>query len=284
MNWIIVALIVFVSSTLLYLTLRKVRPFNLSDEIQNLSFFLLPAVSLFIYNISRHSTFRINLTEALSTFLVAVFLWIGNTFLLKSLKTAPNPGYTVLIAKSYLIITTLLSPLLFDSVITFKSVFAIGLILFFLSLILIEKKKVGPPNRTHWLRYACITFAMWGVQALILISIKNSLLNSSEILMLVSIFYSLIVVGEILIKKVSLAPVIKYWPWIILISIAAMFSNLFVIVGYKLAPNPGFIDSANAASVAAIAILACIFFKDNLSVKKGLGIIGVSIGLILLLV
>ena len=284
MNWIIVALIVFISSTLLYLTLRKVRSFNLSDEIQNLSFFLLSAVSLFIYNLFQHFNFRIHLYEILATFLVAVFLWIGNTFLLKSLKTTPNPGLTVLIAKSYLIITTLLSPLLFGSIITVKSVLSIGLILFFLSLMLIEKKKIQTSNKTGWLPYACITFVMWGVQALILMSIKGSLLNSSVILMLVSIFYCLIVITEILIKRISFMPVKRYWFWIILISIAAMCSNLFVIIGYRVAPNPGFIDSANAASVAAIAVLAYIFFKDHLTVKKGVGIIGVCVGLILLLV
>ena len=95
-----------------------------------------------------------------------------------------------------------------------------------------------------------------------------------------SIFYSSIVLIEVVIKKTSLEPVRKHLVWLFLISISTMLLNVFIIIGYKLAPNPGFIDAANTASVSAITLLAVVFFQDELTLKKAIGIIGVTIGLI----
>jgi len=50
------------------------------------------------------------------------------------------------------------------------------------------------------------------------------------------------------------------------------------------APNLGYVNTLNASSIAMIAILSKLIFKDELSIKKLIGILGVSIGVIYLLI
>ena len=54
--------------------------------------------------------------------------------------------------------------------------------------------------------------------------------------------------------------------------------------GYQIAPNVGYVNAVNAASIAGVAVLASIFFKDELTRRKLLGILGVTVGLLLLLI
>ena len=74
--------------------------------------------------------------------------------------------------------------------------------------------------------------------------------------------------------------------WILLIT-TGIFSALFNLGQFeaiKLAPNVGYVNAINAGSIAAVTLLAMLIFKDELTYKKGIGIIGVTIGLIHLLV
>lgn len=58
--------------------------------------------------------------------------------------------------------------------------------------------------------------------------------------------------------------------------------NYFMQVGFNLAPNVGFVNAANAASISLLTLMSAVFFKDELSVKKMIGIVGVTAGLLLL--
>jgi uncharacterized membrane protein len=53
-------------------------------------------------------------------------------------------------------------------------------------------------------------------------------------------------------------------------------------VGFNLAPNVGFVNAANAASISLLTLAAAFFFKDELTLKKLIGIAGVTAGLLLL--
>jgi uncharacterized membrane protein len=53
-------------------------------------------------------------------------------------------------------------------------------------------------------------------------------------------------------------------------------------VAFNLAPNVGFVNAANAASISLLTLASAYFFKDELTVKKMLGILGVTAGLLLL--
>jgi uncharacterized membrane protein len=66
-----------------------------------------------------------------------------------------------------------------------------------------------------------------------------------------------------------------------------IFSTLFNLGQFeaiKLAPNVGYVNAINAASISMVTVFAVILFKDELTPKKAIGVLGVTAGLILLLV
>jgi uncharacterized membrane protein len=66
-----------------------------------------------------------------------------------------------------------------------------------------------------------------------------------------------------------------------------IFSTLFNLGQFeaiKLAPNVGYVNAINAASISMVTVFAVILFKDELTLRKAVGVLGVTTGLILLLV
>jgi len=283
MNWIVLAILLFVISTVMYLTFRKLSLLQTKSEIQNLTLFLPSAVILFVYNLLNKFNLTLNFREIITVFLGSLFIWAGNVMLLKSIKSSPNPGYTVLIGKSYVILTVLLSPILFGSMLTLKSLVLIGFILFFMSLILIEKKNSKQLAKSEWILPAFLAFLFWGIMSLLLISMKNSSLTTEVIIMYLSIFSSLIIGVEMIFRKVPFKPVKSHSPWLVILGLVGLFFNVMIMAGYKVAPNPGYMDAVNASSVAAITLFSSLIFKDEITLKKAIGIGGVIFCLILFL-
>ena len=54
--------------------------------------------------------------------------------------------------------------------------------------------------------------------------------------------------------------------------------------GFVTAPNIGYINAMNASSIGLVVIGAAIFFHDDLSGRKLIGVIGVIAGLIFLVI
>ena len=55
-------------------------------------------------------------------------------------------------------------------------------------------------------------------------------------------------------------------------------------VGFDLAPNIGYVNAINAASIAAVTVFSALLFKDELTLKKLVGVLGIIFGLIILVV
>ena len=60
--------------------------------------------------------------------------------------------------------------------------------------------------------------------------------------------------------------------------------NYFMQVGFNTAPNIGYVNAVNAASIGAVSFFSALIFRDELTKQKMLGIIGVTLGLILLVI
>jgi len=71
---------------------------------------------------------------------------------------------------------------------------------------------------------------------------------------------------------------------VVLLSIgfSVTFFYYFKIVSEVAAPNIGYVNAINTASNAFYTVLVALIFKDHLSVKKFLAVLGVTAGLILL--
>src|SRR3712207_2996652 len=68
----------------------------------------------------------------------------------------------------------------------------------------------------------------------------------------------------------------------VLIGVTAAAFNFFNFYAIKVAPNVGYVNAANAASIGAVTVIAAAIFKDELTKQKSIGVIGVLAGLLLI--
>ena len=96
-----------------------------------------------------------------------LFSYLGNVFSLASVNLAPNPGYSLIISKSYVVYTTIVSIFLFNSSLSAKNAFATLLIIIFSGLIMIQIKEIKRKSENRkWLIYSLGAFFAWGNLAL----------------------------------------------------------------------------------------------------------------------
>jgi drug/metabolite transporter (DMT)-like permease len=284
MNWIISSTLMFVSSVITYLFVRLAVDKKIANPLKNLAMFFIPVVLYLLINTVQGGSLTVNLYQFMVILFMAIFFsYLGNKFSLKSIELSPNPGFSLVISKSYVIFTTLAAVILFNSSLSFPAVVSILLIISGSALIMIEKstKKSKKTNLT-WFWLSLGAFFCWGMLALtskylldIGVSIFSRLIYSM-------IIVSIIISWEIYNKKISLKIPRDHWITLLIIGLTGASFNYFMQLSYQLAPNVGYVNAMNASSIAAVTLLSGVFFKDELSVKKIAGVFVVVAGMILL--
>src|SRR3990167_11159878 len=126
MNWIIASLMLFVSSVLLYLFVRKSQLVKIPDTLNNLAMFALPTVIFFIVAVVQKKSLVISWENLILIIIAAFFFsYLGNVWSLKSIKLAPNPGYSLIISKSYVVFTTVIAVIFLNAHISLRNAIAI---------------------------------------------------------------------------------------------------------------------------------------------------------------
>ncbi|HSX00352.1 MAG TPA: hypothetical protein VLH38_04920 [Patescibacteria group bacterium] len=285
MHWILADLLMFVSSVALFLTIRKAALLDLPSQLNNLAMFGVPMLFYVGLSLGWLQDFS-RLTPWICVLLVvtSIVAYVSNAASLRSIKLAPNPGYSLVISKSAVIVTVFLAVPLFGSKLTIQAVLAVLLILAFSTLI------VTGPHKTHksesknesWLPLALVAFFGWAFLAL---SAKFMFRHSVTTMVFLSIFFTLVttcIVREIRRKHISLE-IIQRHRWLFLqIGLWSSIWNFFLFYALNIAPNPGYVNATNAASIAVVTLLSTLLFKDDLSWRKCLGVFGVIGGLCLL--
>jgi len=67
------------------------------------------------------------------------------------IQNAPNPGYSLVISKSYVVFTTIVSVIFFNSEISLKKIVAILLIVLFSGVIMFSQKSIKHTATIKWL-------------------------------------------------------------------------------------------------------------------------------------
>jgi len=180
--------------------------------------------------------------------------------------------------------TTLVAVAFFHSALTVRAGLSIIGIIIFSSFIMIDpKSKQSPTTRPIWLPLSLGAFFCWGMLA---ISSKYLLQIGVPIytrLVFMMAIVSAIIVWEMRREKVSFRALSRENKLLFVI-IGILFAgfNYFTQLGYAIAPNIGYINAINAASIALVAVGAAIFFRDDFTPRKVIGVIGVTVGLVLL--
>ena len=99
------------------------------------------------------------------------------------------------------------------------------------------------------------------------------------------VFVSLFVGGEMVMKKVRLSQLNRsQMITLLFIGVLSAGFNFGMQQGYVTAPNIGYINAMNASSIGLVVIGSAIFFKDELTLRKFIGVIGVIAGLVLIVI
>lgn len=285
MNWIIASLILFFSSVALYLFVRKSQLLEVPTAFNNLAMFALPSMIYLAVNLFQGNSLALSSIRFLLILFSAFFFsYLGGIFSLVSMKEAPNPGYSLIISKSYVTFTTIAAIPLFGSAITLKNAVAIIFILIFSALIMITKSGKKKVEGKKWLLYSFGAYFAWGFLALMSKYLLDQGINVMVYIFYLTLFVSLMILTEIKTKKVKLTFNPGIIKTLILIGIFSMSFNLFIQIGYIYAPNPGYINAVNASSISLVTLASAYFFKDELTLRKIIGVFGVTGGLILLFI
>lgn len=246
--------------------------------------FLVPVVVYLILSVNTNTRFALKPFEYFLILIQAIFFsYLGNVFSLKGIEYSPNPGYSLIISKSYVVFTAIASVFIFNAPLTAKSVIAIILIISFSALIVIGKSKNIMKSNTLWLPYTIGAFFCWGLLALSSKYLLNVGVPIFTRLIYTMIIVTVIILGEIRIKKIKVFDISKVQLIVLLmIGVFSTSFNYYMQVGFNVAPNIGYVNAVNAASISLLTLLSAVLFKDDLSVRKMIGIIGVTVGLFVL--
>lgn len=287
MNWILAGFLMFASSIPAYLLIRWATLKGMPLSVQNLACFLVPLLLYIPLAIFSQTTLAVTGYQFIILLISAIlFSYLGAKFSLLSMQYAPNPGYSLVISKSYVVFTTLFAMIFFHASLSLQAAVGVALIVLFSAVILINPKKKPSSNvRPIWLPLTIATFFCWGMLA-----IASKYLLEIGMPIYARLIYMLAIVSVLIVfdMKKEKATVVKMTPqeWFLFIAIGILFTgfNYFMQLGYQLAPNIGYINAINAASIAFVTVGASIFFYDEFSWRKFTGVVGVIIGLILLVI
>ena len=286
MSWIAYGLMMLFASVALYLTARKSSLIKTPAYLTNLAMFAIPLVAYIGIGIVSSSDLGITLWQALILLATAViFAYGGNKASLHAIDVAPNPGYSLVLSKSYVLFTTLVAVTLLGAEITAQKVIAILVIVVFSALIMINPKGAKKVKSEKWILLSLGAFFAWGMLSL---SSKYLFNNGVDTIAFLIYLYALVTFCIIFMDKVRISKIKEVSSSAKLLLIGTgIFSTLFNLGQFeaiKLAPNVGYVNAINAASISMVTVFAVILFKDELTLKKAIGVLGVTAGLILLLV
>lgn len=284
MNWIITSLLMVIGSVALYLTVRKASILKLPSQFNNLAIFILPLIIYALIGYSRGLSYSISLTNLLIIFVASLFFsYISSVTSLKSIELAPNPGYSLVISKSYVVFTTIFSYLFLGGDFTPRKVLAILLIVAFSAVIAIDPSKTKDVTRNHWLAYTMYSFFGWGLLSLSIKYLATQGMVTLVTLTYMYVFVSLFIIIETLLKKVKIVLNKQNMNYFVLLGIFSAVFNYYNFYSVSIAPNVGYVNAINASSISLVTIFSILLFKDEFSWRKLFGVFGVTAGLLILI-
>lgn len=277
----------FVSSVALYLIIRKTSLIKIPSHLTNLAMFAIPLIAYIIMGVANSSSFAIAWWQALVLLVTAVvFAYGGNKASLRAIDFAPNPGYSLVLSKSYVLFTTIVAVTLLGAELTVQKTIAILLIVIFSALIMITRNSTKKAINTTWILLSFGAFFAWGMLSL---SSRYLFDNGVDTMAFLVYLYALVTLCIIGIDKVKVSDIrnnVSSHGKLLLLGtgICSTLFNLGQFEAIKLAPNVGYVNAINAASIAAVTLSAVLLFKDELTTQKAIGVAGVVAGLIVLLI
>ena len=287
MNWIVTSFLMFVSSIIYYLIIKKAQLNKIENKLYMVFNFAVPTLLFLFINISKHINIFIDLKLIGIILLISFFLnYIGSSVSYLAISKAPNAGYSVIIQKSYAVYTSIAAIYLFHSFLSLRKFFAILFIIFSTAIVSITRGKKLNFKNYQWVVLSFVSFFCFGT-----LRLANKLIISAGVPVITLLFWAaffttiISLIDLILNKKqVKTKITINNFLFLLGIGVSVTFFYYFLQTAEVIAPNIGYVGAINTASNAFYTILVALIFKDHLSVKKFLAVLGVTAGLILLVI
>lgn len=283
MHWIVADCLMFTFSVVLYLAIRKAALNKLSPQFNSLASFTLPPIIFGTIGLITRPSFHLSPGDAVLLLFAAIFFaYFTNRMSMKSIELAPNAGYSLVISKSYVVFTSLLAVPLFGSELPLSAILAILLIVGFAALIMIDPKHAHHAKSSAWIPLALGAFFGWGFLVLVAKHLFLQGLSPIAFLFYVEIIVLPCILIDMRLNRIALKPLAKHWGSFLCIGLAAAGFNFFNFTAINIAPNAGYVNATNAASIAAVTVFSVLLFHDHFSWRKMVGVLGVVAGLLLL--
>lgn len=280
--WLLYAFLMFLASNALYLLIRLVQKQGLPISFYSIFIFLLPSIIYFVAA-SLTQTSLVLPFEQFVLVLAAAFVWsyLGNLFSQKALLAAPNPGYSLILQKSYVVLTTIAAVFLFAAEFSWQKLIAIGVILLF-SVVITYSPQNRATHRSVWIYFSLLAHLCFVFGSLMSKHFLNLGIEPFVYLFYINLFVATLNSWHFISQKIQVKVVSRQWLALMAIGIFSAAFNFSMQLAYKTAPNIGYVSAINTASIMSLTFLSAILFKDDLSKSKIIGVAGVFLGLLLL--
>jgi drug/metabolite transporter (DMT)-like permease len=273
-----------------YLAVRYAKEYKIPNSLVNFANFLIPTIVFLVIIIKSERSFILKPELICLLFVFGVFAtYIGTNISLKAMKLAGNPGLSLIIQKSYAVFTSIAAYFLFGSELSAKNFAAIILIVASVFIMNYEKSNLYVSTKRSlfkkywWIFLSIIASLIWASNALMA---KYLILQGVDIyvrLFYVNLFACLTGVINIFIQRSTLS-IIKPKHFLVLSAVGGFFTIFYVFMqmAYEVSPNIGYVNIINTASITVLTLLSSFIFKDKINLQKILGILGVTLGVIMI--
>lgn len=284
MHWIAADLTMFACSVSVYVAVRKAALDGLPSQFNNLAMFAIPLPIFLFIGIIGGEDFSLSWLQVFELLGAGgAVSYLGNALSMRSIAMAPNPGYSLLLSKSYVVFTTVWAVLFFDSPVTSRAVTAIAVIVVGSALIMIDQSTgTSRPRTGSWLPSAIGAFFCWGFLSLIAKHLQSQGVPTAVFLTYLFTVANSYIVIEMRARHIEIKTVTSNAVPFVAIGVTATGFNFFNFYAIDLAPNVGYVNATNTASIGAVTLVAALLFRDELTPRKLVGIAGVFVGLLLL--
>lgn len=264
---------------------RKAALHKVPTHLVNLASFLVPLLVYVCIALASGQSLGVSWMQLVVLLAIGgLFSYGGNLASLKAIALAPNPGYSLMLSKSYVLFTTLVSVLFLHGTLGLRQAVAILFITGFSVLIMYTRKGVHKADH-RWIILSFAAFFAWGLLSLSAKYLYGQGISPTAFLVYIFIVASSCILTEITLGKKDIRTgVVAHWPLLVSIGVLSALFNLGSFMAIQSAPNVGYVNAINAGSIAVVTLLAAWIFKDELTIRKGIGILGVTFGLALLLI
>lgn len=287
MNWLFTSFLMFISSIVYYLIIKKAQIEKIESKLYMVANFSIPMFLYMALAISQKQLIFVGGWMILIMFLNSlIFSYFGSIISYWALEKAPNAGYSLTIQKSYAVYTAIASVFLFNQRLSPIKFLAILIIVISTAFILIDKKTKNIKSNNRWIFESFSAFFIFGT-----LRLNNRLIIANGVSPVVQLLWTMFFVTTFSIinlikERNNIKTKLSKNNLFILLGMGLSVSSFyyFLQISEVIGPNLGYVSAINTASNAFYTVLVAWIFKDHLSAKKFFAVLGVTFGLILLVV